>query len=157
MILHGTYSISQNLHGLRLAPLKVKALADSKLAVWQREDSAVVPLWRLDLRLDAIVKNHRRCEDLGSILAFDNFDGAVEQDSKATSWPDATRDAMGCMAMKYHEIPWNTMKYHEIQWNVMKSWANMSLGAPKKSWIQQVANSWHRITALTSVQHNSTQ
>lgn len=44
----------------QLAPLKVKALADSKLAVWQRED-------------------------LGSILAFDNFDGAVEQDSKVRS------------------------------------------------------------------------
>eukprot|EP00435_Cladocopium_sp_Y103_P037424 s1026_g9.t2 len=44
----------------QLAPLKVKALADSKLAVWQRED-------------------------LGSILAFENFDGAVEQDSKVRS------------------------------------------------------------------------
>ena len=45
---------------LRLAPLKIKSLADSKLAVWQRED-------------------------LSSILAFENFDGAVEQDSKVRS------------------------------------------------------------------------
>ncbi|CAK9026003.1 unnamed protein product [Durusdinium trenchii] len=44
----------------QLAPLKVRSLADSKLAVWQRED-------------------------LGSILAFENFDGAVEQDSKVRS------------------------------------------------------------------------
>ncbi|CAJ1410925.1 unnamed protein product [Effrenium voratum] len=40
--------------------VKIKALADSKLAVWQRED-------------------------LESILAFDDFDGAVEQDSKVRS------------------------------------------------------------------------
>jgi len=40
--------------------LQLKALGDSKLAVWQRED-------------------------LGSILAFDDFDGALEQDNKVRS------------------------------------------------------------------------
>ncbi|CAE7453119.1 ATPK2 [Symbiodinium natans] len=42
------------------APLKLQALADSKLAVW-------------------------RGEDLDSILAFNDFDGALEQDSKVRS------------------------------------------------------------------------
>lgn len=152
MILHGTYSISQNLHGLRLAPLKVKALADSKLAVWQREDSAgtcrcddwigaLMPSWK------TIAISARTWEASWlSITSMEPWSKIVRP--RATG--DATGDAMGCMGM----APWTTMKYSEMPWNHEPK---MSLGAPKKSWIQQLANSRHRITALTSVQQNSTQ
>ena len=88
----------QSLLGLRLAPLKVKALADSKLAVWQREDWTWLVGW-VDFRIFSVKQTLQNVgsplhskrfgvgfiQDLGSILAFDNFDGAVEQDSKATA------------------------------------------------------------------------
>lgn len=88
----------QSLLGLRLAPLKVKALADSKLAVWQREDWTWLVGW-VDFRIFSVKQTLQKVgspphskrfgvgfiQDLGSILAFDNFDGAVEQDSKATA------------------------------------------------------------------------
>ena len=116
MVLTCPYKILQDLHALRLAPLKVKALADSKLAVWQREDSNSNLPGKWSLRICALMPSMpsswrivmaHRCEDLGSILAFDNFDGAVEQDSKAT------RPGMQWDAWAWH---------HEISWNIMNSW-----------------------------------
>ena len=82
-----------------MAPLKVKALADSKLAVWQREDRYRTPVLIVASAPICTWMAHRvsPCrEDLGSILAFENFDGAVEQDSKATVADDG---------MQGHEIP----------------------------------------------------
>ena len=73
-----TADVCTAVHGVRQVPLKMKALADSKLAVWQREDGLLCPAV-------AVRGSATSCfrEDLGSILAFDDFDGALEQDSKA--------------------------------------------------------------------------
>ena len=61
----------------RKTSLQLKALGDSKLAVWQREDSSV------SNRLACLFEGTcSMWKDLGSILAFDDFDGALEQDNK---------------------------------------------------------------------------